>query len=462
MNLTQKAIASMTNGGPPLLANFLHGSSPDPATRTMAAAMLSLTCWQRTGRSATPALPSVLLVNAGAAAVDPLDALANDLATGLDRKDPAKVGTGAFAGGTPEMALTAVVTSVKLREHLGTPGPNNQAQIQALEQRFHAARTTGYGSGIAAYYAGAWNKELGWMTDPCDAAILRLDRPEDHAAFREDVRKHPERLIAPQSPGRHLGTMDKSLAISGSLGPKAWDGVLVHDLIDLGLPLFFLPHLASDPLVRGGDPLAMTLLSVALGNFANGVAGRPAPIVARSQLMGGDWIRHYERVLRSRLRELPGAYEFAVLRAVRELGPVCAMIVEEAAAPGTPTRDLVKICGDLHEMAFRGIVIGVASLAYHGLGFPTGQAPRAILEVLSHLREAGSLSRRDLLRKYPVLKSESRDRLLARLAAEGLIALGPRQITAVPLADFIRALHQRPEFPEPRYLWPEPEKKAKT
>ena len=102
------------------------------------------------------------------------------------------------------------------------------------------------------------------------------------------------------------------------------------------------------------------------------------------------------------------------------------------------------------------------SLAYHGLGFPTGQAPRAILEVLSHLREAGSLSRRDLLRKYPVLKSESRDRLLARLAAEGLIALGPRQITAVPLADFIRALHQRPEFPEPRYLWPEPEKKAKT
>jgi hypothetical protein len=153
MNLT--ALLTMAEGKPRMLSDFLHACSPDSLTRTMAATTLAHTLWQRMGRNSTPVLPSILLVNAGAAEADPLDALANTLATGMDDKEPQKIGTGAFAGGTPELARTAVVNAVEHRKLLGEMRPNNEARIRNLVDRFHAARATGYGSGLAAHYSSA-------------------------------------------------------------------------------------------------------------------------------------------------------------------------------------------------------------------------------------------------------------------------------------------------------------------
>ena len=113
-----------------MLTDFVHGCSPESSTRTTAAAMLALTLWQRMGRTATPVLPSMLLVNAGDAAADPVDAFADALATGMGDKEPQKTGAGAFARGTPEMARTAVVNAVEHRKLLGDAGPNNEAQIR--------------------------------------------------------------------------------------------------------------------------------------------------------------------------------------------------------------------------------------------------------------------------------------------------------------------------------------------
>ncbi len=347
-----------------MLADFLDTCSPDSSTRTMAAATLALSLWQRMGRTSTPLLPSLLLVNAGAAEADPLDDLANTLATGMDSKEPQKVGTGAFAGGTPELARTAVVNAVERRKLLGEMRPNNEAEIRSLADRFQAARETGYGSGIAAYYSSAWHEKLGWLTDLCDAAILRLDRPEDHAAFRTDVVKRSERLLHPQGPGNSLNLVDKTLAVSGSLREAEWDSELVSGLVKLGLPMFFLPHLGRQPLV--GDE-ALRLKAITSMPGTPGPQSRPWQIVAGAQLPTDPWMQHYEDQLRRRLNRMPGAYEFAVLRAIRELAPVCIRIVERFSAPGTPPAELAKTFGDLYSMAVRGIVIGVAGLAYHGL-----------------------------------------------------------------------------------------------
>ena len=431
-----------------MLTDFLHGCSSDSATRTTAAATLALTLWQRMGRTSTPALPSMLLVNAGAAEADPVDTFANTLATGLDRKEPQAVNTGAFACGTPEMARTAVVNAVEQRKLLGAAGPNNEAQILGLIDRFHAARRTGYGSGLAAHYAGAWHEKLGWMTDPCDTAILRLDRPEDHAAFREDVLTRPERLLRPEGPGKHLHPANKALAVSGSLPEAEWDSELVCGLVELGLPMFFLPHVGIKPLV-GAEALQMKAMTSTSGTIGFH-QGQLRQMTAEARLPDHPWVRHYEEQLRLRLYRLPGDYEFSVLRVVHELAPVCVRIVEQFAAPGTPIPELGKIYGDLYSMALRGIVIGVAGLAYHGLGIGPWNQHGAILEVLQYLRQAGPISRRDFQLKFRVL-AKDRDALLGQLAAEGLVQLEPRLITAVPLAEFVQALHGRREFPEPAY-----------
>jgi hypothetical protein len=147
------------------------------------------------------------------------------------------------------------------------------------------------------------------------------------------------------------------------------------------------------------------------------------------------------------LHHLPGAYEFTVLRAIRELAPVCIRIVEQFSAPGTPLKELGKTFGDLYSMAVRGIVIGVAGLAYHGLGMGPWKQHGALQEVLQHLRQAGPVTRRDFQRRFRVLKVRDRDALLGQLADEGLVYLEAKMITAVPLAEFVRILHARLDLP---------------
>jgi hypothetical protein len=214
--------------------------------------------------------------------------------------------------------------------------------------------------------------------------------------------------------------------------------------------MFFLPHVGSKPLV-GGEALKLKAMTSAPGTFGFRQQGGPGQIIAEAHLPTDPWVGHYEEQLRRRLYRLPGGYEFSVLRAVRELAPVCVRIVQQFAAAGTPIPELGKIYGDLYSMALRGIVIGVAGLAYHGLGIGPWEQRGAILEVLQYLRQAGPISRRDLQRRFPVLKAKNRDALLGQLAAEGLVQLAPRLVTAVPLPEFVRALHARKEFPEPAY-----------
>jgi hypothetical protein len=274
-------------------------------------------------------------------------------------------------------------------------------------------------------------------------AILRLDRPEDHAAFRADVVTRPERLLHPQGPGNGLVTANKALAVSGSLREAEWDSELVRGLVELGLPMFFLPHLGRQPLVVS-DPLRMKAMTSMPGTF--GQQG-PWPIVAEAHLPAFPWMQHYEDQLRRRLNRLPGAYEVTILRAVHELAPVCVRIVEQFSAPGTPHEELSKTFEDLYSMALRGMVMGVAGLSYHGLGIGPWEQHGALVDVLQHLRRSGPTSRRDFQRKFRVRKVDGRDALLGQLAAEGLVYLEAKMITAVPLAEFVQILHTRFDLP---------------
>ena len=103
------------------MTEFIHGCSPDPATRTMATTALVLTFWQLGGRSLTPRLPSMILVNTEEAETDPIDAVASYCANGFGKSKPGVQTTGSFAHGSVELAPKAMLNAVRTREQLGKP-----------------------------------------------------------------------------------------------------------------------------------------------------------------------------------------------------------------------------------------------------------------------------------------------------------------------------------------------------
>ena len=89
----------------------------------------------------------------------------------------------------------------------------------------------------------------------------------------------------------------------------------------------------------------------------------------------------------------------------------------------------------------------MAALAWHCLGFDPGCPRKKALKALSDLRTRGPMSHSEILRSAH-LKKEERDLMLERLAAEDLIRVDGKTVTATTFDEFVAALHTRPELPE--------------
>jgi hypothetical protein len=137
-----------------------------------------------------------------------------------------------------------------------------------------------------------------------------------------------------------------------------------------------------------------------------------------------DWFEAHAEDVHRRLRALPGpgTYEFAVMQVLHQLGSVCLQITGFAQSndrPGSPEQ-LSALFWDLHTRAFRGIVLGVAALAWHCLGFDPGCPRKKALKALRDLRAKGPMSRSEVLRSAH-LNKEERDITLEAFAAEDLV-----------------------------------------
>ena len=440
--------------GRQLLARFLHHSSPDADTRTMAAAMFALTHWQVAGVTAGSQPPSLLMVNAGDAPSDPLDFAADDFATGMGSKEEQPAGHGLLVGASPEIALRRMVQSLRKLRTIGEVTPYNAGDIQIQKRIFAQGKAQCFGSGRTGHYARRWHDTLGWVTDDTDDIILRLDRPEDHAALRRDLSEHPDRLLTPIGYGEEARRVHKTLMLSGSLDSSQWDGTLVNQLLHTGQPVFFLPHLAEAQ-IEIGDWTGLKADSLNLST-----SRMKSPLGIPPQLPDTPWCRHYEALMRARLRELPATYEFAMLCAARELKPLCALLAKHFTRKGSEANDMAAMFQDLYAMTFRGMVIGLASLAWHGLGIDAGCGTDRTFELMQHLHAHGPVSRRDLLLRFQHFTAASRDQALERLAHEGVLELEDKKVSVVPLADFVRGLFARKEFANPKYFCRDEEQRA--
>jgi hypothetical protein len=273
---------------------------------------------------------------------------------------------------------------------------------------------------------------------------LRLDRPVDHERFRNDLLHDRRRLTHPMGFNGEMVPVPKAAYVSGSLAPAQWDDALVAAVVDHGLPILFLPHGAKEALTVKEDPFEFSMIA---NMFAAGCPPGPwgGPLPALPDMPP---FTDCQAALRSRLRHFPADYEFFILRTLREFGAVAARVASFVAGPRTSEDERSALQSDLHLTGVRAVALGVESLVYHGYGFEAG-CPRDVLAgMLRFIRGKGSVAKRDVQRRFQSLDAARRDSLLEQLAAQGLVTLTGRSVTAVALADFVAALPSRPGFGE--------------
>jgi hypothetical protein len=430
------------------LADLVHNHPEDSANRTVTTTTLLLSLWQLAGRGMTHRAPSLVLVNTHGEQSGPMDALAASLVNPRVDTGPRLHKEGPFAQGTPEMAPNAMAGAI-LRYHERRKQANRSwvlPELQMLEARYFAAQDTGFGYGGTRPYAMAWNDLFGWMTNRDCQAILRVESANDLAMFREHVVHHPERLQAAHGYGPGLEMVSKRLCLSGAITPEQWDAEFAGRAVELGLPLLFLPEPVSGPDNAAIPPALEFMLALLPKAFHE-------PMEDPANLIEGEWFAHYGKLLRTRLRMLPPEYDYSVQRLARQLFPVSLRLTAWAGHwSGASAGECEALALDLCAHALRGVTIGVAGLAWHGLGFDPGCDRAKALKALAYLRTKGPMTLSDLTRHGKV-KKPLRGPLLERFVAENLVRVDGKMVAPTTYEEFVAALYARNEFPEPANHW---------
>ncbi len=428
------------------LADFIYGCDPDPATRTAATAAFVLSLWQRGGRALTHYPPSMLLIREEGE-LDPIDEFIRTLVHDERANEPRVQDNGPCLHVPIERAPQAMKDAVILRRKLGERIPpddfNRQFEADAAEKKFRAAQLTGHGYGRTRSYGKAWHPEYGLITDEDGELILRLNDYEDRSAFCHDFLNEPGKIVFPQGLGANLFPARKTVTVSGALTSDLWTGPLAGKIFSSGIPFFVLPHFADTPLRSKGLN--------ALGCFAMIWQSTPLPrVVSALRLPGSDWVRHYHRKLLEHLAVLPLQVLFPTLQAVHQLEGVCKRIVDAARGPSCTDNEAIALYRDLYHHTFRGIVIGMASQLWFGLGLMPGEKyddlRKKAERLLRRLRDKGPVTKTALLKNFHLTKLE-RDALLEQLAGQGLIRVDGDSVAATSYREFVEGLYASEEFP---------------
>lgn len=433
---------------------FIQECAEDPLTRVMSASAMVLALCQTAGPAMLSQPPGFVLIHGGDGTVDPIDEVMKTL-TGLHRPKP-RPDAETFERNRQTMQamlLTGQHEPAPVRSADLVHGYDlNPASRFSPAATFSSAMSSNFGGGRAGWYADRYDESFGWITDRTGHTILRLDREEDRLALRNDMRQRRDLLINPMGRDHTMRPELKQLSIAGSLPVSQWDEQIVSGVVERAMPVLFLPHTASEPLVTPGD-LALDWIGIGLASEA--VEANCQPVEAWPRLGGPklEWTRGRIARLRERLRHFPADYEFFVMRTLRELLPCCERLVTIMAMNRTSADDQLNLLLDFYTMATQGICLGVEALGWHGYGFDSTCDRGQKLRVLNAIRDRGSITKRDLLRNQQWLTAKTRDAILAAFETEGLIMLTDNEVTALPFTDYWRAVIHRAGGSLPETRW---------
>lgn len=430
-----------------VLAEFVHECSPDPVERCVATAALVLSLWQLRGRKLTPHVPSLLLVRPEGQDPDPLDEWVRDFVYDEEENKPSVQTSGPFVHGPVELAPKAMSNALHKRQAMGMKPPGDAVsksqEARNYEEKFHAARVTGFGRARCRGYTEAWHPDYGLLTEQDNQVLLRLNNEGDREAFCKDLLESPGKLLYPVGIGSDLFPVPKSLCISGALTTRHWQATFAERLLCSGLPVFPLAHPSNAGFESTHRKVPAYIAAVWMS------ASLPA-VSASLRMPPLDLARDYHAALRKRLAVLPRQAEFPILQTIHQLEGVCSLIIDFVSDSGTPPEEATALCHDLYGNTLRALIVGITSLSCFGFGLRLGPDCEPLrekaLKLIRELRHDGPV-KKSLWSKNNHIAAGQRDLLLRQLAEENLLRVENDTLVATTFPDFLRGLYEREEFP---------------
>jgi hypothetical protein len=423
------------------LSKFIHGCTTDDMTRSMTTAATLLTLAQLGGPRTIKRPPGYVLINAGGSFNDPVDALIRQIPEMWDIQIEDD-------SDSYERHRTAIYWEVELHHRECELGLSTPEKVLYHAGTIGQFQRLAFGANRMGTYTRRYDPYLGCITDRSQHAPLRLDDDRDRAAFRADVRSGAERLVDPRGLGESIGMVTKVISVAGSLRYSQWDAEFVAGIVERGLPVVMLPHAADLPLnVESITPLKDLAYCLACESVKPG----KQPVFVDEFVFSDSWSLACMARVRRRLALLPPAYESFMRRTIFEVIQWCLSIAHMTAKDGSAVEDRRALFQNLARLSLHGIAIGLESLAWYGYGFDAACPRQKVLRLLTAIRAEGAITRRDVQRRLQRVKSKDRDVVLERLSDEGLLLLDDRLVTAVPFADFLRAIPARAGLTAPEW-----------
>ena len=297
-------------------ARFIRECSGDEITRSMAVTATVLALAQMGGRQMIQRPPGFVLIDAGGAANDPIDAVTGKL-IGMQG---VRMNRDNESFGLNRRSMLGVIAC---RSRMKAGGRINPSLAAQHAESFLQFRQNAYGAGRVGSYTRQYDPELGWMSDATMHLPLRLEDDMDRAAFRADVRCRAARIVNPEGYGESITLERKVLSVAGSVRADDWDEEFVSGVIDMALPVLFLPH-AQEAQLKVANIKELELMAICMEQETTIASHRPVEVM--DTMLLDDWSNTCIARLRHRLLEFPPDYDFFIHATIRQLCEWCHRI----------------------------------------------------------------------------------------------------------------------------------------
>ncbi|WP_411844957.1 hypothetical protein AAFN60_13775 [Roseibacillus persicicus] len=407
--------------------------------RTLGVSALVFSFWQLSASHLLGSFPSVFFLKGDVKseqAGESLYEFSHRLLTHNDSPPGEQFSQHGISRCTPENAAKQLRASAQRYWKTTPETPSLVSNPELHKEDYRIAHRASFGVRRSRLYSESWDEQIGLVSDQDDVALLRLEGEKDLKLIGEHLSQDGI-LDSPIGLSKDLEAVHKFVALTGKMDGSALVKLIEDGLFKIERPFIALPDFGFKE-IQFLSRDSLSFLLTLWPSYSGVVSVAPSTRFPMTESSPRILAR-----LRQHLHHLDGNYEFIIHNMARETFAICSNLVVFAANHSKTDKidSHPELIPTLLEETLRGIVLGVCSLTWHGVGLDIGFSQKKAKKIFELLRAKESMTLRDFQRTLHLKDAATRDQLLEKLTAEGLVKVRGKMVTAISLPDYLRAIH---------------------